>query len=337
MSPEKLTYRDSGVDIQSDDDSVRAMVSTMSTEVGQGFGKPMDVPGHFTGLIDFGEHALSMCTDGVGSKLMIADAIRKWDTLGIDCMAMNVNDLICVGATPIAFVDYIAMEKPSPELNSEIGKGLAEGARQAGVHIIGGETSSLPEIVKGFDLAGTALGYVKKEDIITGQDIQVGDSIIGLPSSGLHSNGYSLVRKIIQRAGIDYHSSFEGERSWGLELLEPTIIYVKEVLAALQDFKVNGLANITGGGLRNLPRLKKGLQFVITDPMPVLSVFRKLQELGNIEDWEMHQVFNMGMGFAMVAPKDQAPGLAERLGGKVVGEAREGSGAFHEPLNLVYE
>ena len=161
-----MTYAKAGVDIDSEAEIIDSLTSKIKSK-GKGFGKLLDLPGHFTGLVDFGDYALSMCTDGVGSKVVIANAMKKWDTIGIDCMAMNVNDMICIGAKPIAFVDYFAVQKHDKKMAKEIGKGLAKGAELAGVSIIGGETATLPEIVRGFDLAGTCLGYVDKNEIIT--------------------------------------------------------------------------------------------------------------------------------------------------------------------------
>ena len=191
---EKMTYKNTGVDIKKEEKAIKAILSNIKS-TRKGIGKPLG--GHYAGMIDFGDYALVLCTDGVGSKVKIADVLKKYDTVGIDCIAMNANDAICVGAEPLSFVDYLAIDDPKPEITKEIGKGLAEGAKQANISIIGGETASLPEIINGFDLAGTCLAYVKKKDIITGEKIKPGDIIIGLKSSGIHSNGYTLVRKVI--------------------------------------------------------------------------------------------------------------------------------------------
>src|SRR4030042_6801376 len=204
-----MTYAKAGVDIDKKSSSIAALVEHLKYQR-KGFGKPIDLPGHFTGLIDFGDCALTLCTDGVGTKLLVADALKKWDTVGIDCIAMNVNDTICVGSEPIAFVDYIAIDEPNEKITSEVGKGLEAGARLSNMTIVGGEIAVLPELVKGFDLAGTCLGMVRKDSIITGQKINAGDALIGLPSSGIHSNGFTLARKIIEKNGIGYKENFKG-------------------------------------------------------------------------------------------------------------------------------
>jgi phosphoribosylformylglycinamidine cyclo-ligase len=326
-----MTYAKAGVDIEKESETISSLVSQIKSPK-KGFGKPLDLPGHFTGLIDFGEYALSLCTDGVGSKVIIANAMKKWDTLGIDCMAMNVNDMICIGAKPIAFVDYFAVQKHDKKMAMEIGKGLAKGAELAGVSIIGGETATLPDIVKGFDLAGTCLGYVNKKEIITGKTIKPGDKIIGLRSSGIHSNGLTLARKIIRNSKLTYNHNFPKTKiKIGYELLKPTRIYVKEVMEILKKHKVKGMAHITGGGLNNLPRLNRNVEFRITSPLKPQEVFTQLQILGNVKLGEMYRTFNMGMGFAIIADSVETEGILKLMKGKieakVVGEVVKGEGA----------
>ncbi|HDO19241.1 MAG TPA: phosphoribosylformylglycinamidine cyclo-ligase, partial [Thermoplasmatales archaeon] len=301
--------------------------------------------GHFAGLIDFDDFVLVLCTDGVGSKVKIASAIKKWDTVGIDCIAMNVNDCICVGAEPIAFVDYLAIEDPDPKITKEIGKGLARGAEIANVSIAGGETATLPEIIRGFDLAGTCLGYVKKDELIMGDKIEQGDVIIGLESSGLHSNGYTLARRIIENVGLSYDDEFpdglyEG-RTIGEVLLTPTRIYVREVLDVIKNVETHGLAHITGGGVRNLLRLKDNVKFVLDNPFDPQPIFSFLQKNGNVEDKEMYQTFNMGMGFVIILPRefmDDALDVLERykIKSKIVGYVEEGRGVDIPKLKLHY-
>ena len=334
----RMTYAKAGVDIDKKSSSISALVEHLSYKR-KGIGRPIDLPGHFTGLIDFGEYALTLCTDGVGTKLLVADALQKWDTVGIDCIAMNVNDTICVGSEPIAFVDYIAIDKPDERVTSEVGKGLEEGAKQSNMTIVGGEVAVLPELVKGFDLAGTCLGMVKKNSIITGDRVRPGDALIGLPSSGIHSNGLTLARKIFEQNRIGYKDRIKGlGRSVGLELLEPTTIYVKQVLKLVEKFDVRGMANITGGGLRNLIRLKKGVGFEVTDPMKPPPVFHVMQELGNVSDKEMYQTFNMGMGYCLVVPENEAAAAAKVAGrgAKVVGRATKGDSITVPGLGLKY-
>ncbi|MFW6376283.1 MAG: phosphoribosylformylglycinamidine cyclo-ligase, partial [Thermoplasmatota archaeon] len=272
----------------------------------------------------------------VGTKLIVADKMKKWDTIGIDCIAMNVNDAICNGAEPISFVDYLAMEDPDPELTEEIGKGLQKGAEMANMTIIGGETATLGEIVKGFDLAGTALGFVKKEDIIDGDEVEEGDKIIGLSSSGLHSNGFTLARKIVDKCPFPYHDKMDFG-TIGEVLLEPTKIYVKPIMELIDKFDVKGMANITGGGLKNISRINEDYRYVIEDPLEPYPIFNFLQEKGEVSDREMYKTFNMGMGFTVIVDEDIAEEVAAEVDGKIVGTVEKGIGVIHEPKGLKYE
>jgi phosphoribosylformylglycinamidine cyclo-ligase len=337
--PKRMTYARAGVDIDKKSSSIDALVRHLKYKRSGQLGAPIDLPGHFTGLVDFGDYALTLCTDGVGTKLLVADAMKKWDTVGIDCVAMNVNDTICVGAEPIAFVDYIAIDKPDEKVTSEIGKGLNVGAKLSNMTIVGGEIALLPELVKGFDLAGTCLGIVKKTEYVSGQDVYAGNLLIGLPSSGIHSNGLTLARKILEHNCIDYGDKVGGlGRSIGLELLEPTTIYVQQVLKILGKFDVHGMANMTGGGLRNLLRLKKNIGFEIDEPMKPSRIFDVLQKLGNVADVEMYQTFNMGMGYCLVVPEDEAPAVVKAAGkgAKIVGRAVKNPGIRVPDLGLHY-
>lgn len=318
-SPEHMTYAGSGVDIKKLDGIKSDIIKSLSFKR-TGFGAPLGGAGHYAGLIDMGYLALAITTDGVGTKLLIADAIEKWDTVGIDCVAMNVNDLYVMGIEPLAFVDYISLEKPNEELIRQVLVGLNEGARQANVSIVGGETAALPDIIKGFDLAGTAVGVVPKEKIITGQDVKPGDVIIGLPSSGIHSNGYSLVRKIVETAGLKYTDPcpFNKKITLGEELLTPTRIYA-EVVGLSKRFNIHGMAHVTGGGLMNLKRITK-YGFDFSDPLPVPEVFKLIQKLGNVEDKEMYRTFNMGMGYVIICDKQDAGPIVKMTDGRIVGK-----------------
>jgi phosphoribosylformylglycinamidine cyclo-ligase len=314
-----LTYAKAGVDIDNENRAIAALAKQL-TYKRKGIGAPLTDVGHYAGLIDFGEYALALTTDGVGSKVLIANEMKKWDTIGIDCIAMNVNDLLAMGIEPLAFVDYIAIHEPNYEIMGQIGEGLARGARISRMTIVGGETATLPDIINGFDLAGTCLGMVKKERVITGQRIEIGDAIVGIPSSGVHSNGYSLVRRIIKDAGYSYHDPFpyNEDTTIGDELLTPTRIYM-EILDAVPDFDIHGLAHITGSGLMKLHRTTK-YGFDINDPLEPQLIFRFLQEEGEVEDLEMYKTFNMGMGFVVVITESKAKSAAKMLGGKVIGE-----------------
>lgn len=318
-----MTYAGAGVDISKLEEIKSGVIKKGLKYRRKGFGAPMGDVGHYAGLIDLGEFALAMTTDGVGTKLIIADAMKKWDTVGIDCIAMNVNDLYVMGVEPLAFVDYISIEKPDDELIRQVMVGLDEGARQANISIIGGETAALPDIIKGFDLAGTSVGFVGKDNVVTGESIAPGDVVIGLPSSGVHSNGYSLVRKVIKKAGLKYTDPLPYDKSTtiGAELLKPTRIYA-EVVPIFKKYEVKGMAHITGGGLMNLRRITK-YGFDFHDPLPVPPVFSWLQKLGNIDDVEMYRTFNMGMGYVIIASREDAGTIVKMTDGKVVGRIVE--------------
>lgn len=312
------TYKDAGVDTDIADSVKGAMLSVFKTKIS----------GHFAGVVEFGDYYLALCTDGVGTKVLVADYLKKWDTVGVDCVASNTNDCICIGAKPVAFVDYLAVERIEPEKIKQLMKGVAEGARQAGCEVVGGETATLPDTVKGFDLAGSCLGVVKKSEIITGEKIREGDVIIGLESSGAHCNGYTLARKVLD---LD---------AWGKELLKPTKIYVKEILSILGP-DVHGLSHITGGGLKKITRiLPKGLCAEITDPLEPQAVFKEIQKRGGVSDYEMYKTFNMGMGFAIICAPGVAKGIMKKLKtkSKVAGRIVKGERGTTVPSKgLVYQ
>jgi phosphoribosylformylglycinamidine cyclo-ligase len=315
----KLTYSEAGVDIHEENKSIDAMRAVLRGKR-SGFGAPLTSIGHYAGLLDMGSFALAMTTDGVGSKVLIANAMQKWDTIGIDCIAMNVNDLYAIGAEPIAFVDYLAVEKVDPVRAAEIAKGLARGAELSNMTIVGGETASLPEIIRGFDLAGTAVGVVDKEKIVTGEQVKEGDVLVGVPSDGLHSNGYTLARAIIAQSKYTYFDRMPGTNNTiGEELLRPTRIY-HEIVRLVRECDIHGLAHITGSGLLKLHRITS-LGFEISDPLEPQKIFRLLQDLGNVDDAEMYRTFNMGMGFVVVLPEDQAKDACNIMGpgSKVIG------------------
>lgn len=314
-----LTYASAGVDIHAENKSIDAMKAVLRAKR-KGFGAPMTEIGHYAGLLDMGSFALAMTTDGVGSKVLIANAIKKWDTVGIDCIAMNVNDLYAIGAEPIAFVDYLAVEQVDPQRAGQLAIGLQRGAELSNMTIVGGETASLPEIITGFDLAGTAIGVVDKYKIVTGEKIQVGDVLVGVPSDGLHSNGYTLARRIIEQSKYTYGDPMpNSDKTIGEELLTPTRIYF-EILDLVKKCDVHGLAHITGSGLLKLHRIT-GSGFEINDPLEPQPIFGFLQELGSVDDAEMYRTFNMGMGFVVVVPEEEASETCKLMGkgSKVIG------------------
>ncbi len=335
------TYREAGVDIDNEAESISALVNELTFRR-EGIGGILEGSGHFTGLVDFGEWALSLCTDGLGTKILVASALKKWDTIGIDCVALNVNDMICMGAEPIAFVDYFAVERYDVDVARQIGIGLNIGAKLANVNLIGGEFSTIPELVKGMDLSGTCLGIVKKKDIITGEHIAVGDAIIGLKSSGIHSNGLTLARKVFESKGYRYTDPLpNSDETLGSALLTPMRIYVREVLEVIKSFRVKGLAHITGGGLRNLVRLNKNVEFSITSPFEPQDIFKAIQELGDVDVGEMYQTFNMGLGFCIIAESGDAEAIIEnlekKLEAKLIGSVEKGQGVTCPPLSLRYD
>jgi phosphoribosylformylglycinamidine cyclo-ligase len=266
-------------------------------------------PGHYASVLRIDERrGLALSTDGVGTKLVLAEQLGRWETVGIDCVAMNVNDVICVGAEPIAMLDYVAVPSAEPDVMRELGKGLRRGAEEAGIEIPGGELAQLGEIVRGLDLVGACVGLVDLDSVVTGSAIVAGDAVIGLPSSGPHSNGYTLARSAL--ANVPLGDERLG-RPLGEVLLEPTEIYVRAVLDLLRsDLEVRGLAHITSGGLANLLRLDAGVGYEIDDPLPVPPVFGLIAQSGGVSEEEMHDVFNMGCGFCcVVAAADEAAAL----------------------------
>ncbi|MCH2421155.1 MAG: phosphoribosylformylglycinamidine cyclo-ligase [Candidatus Poseidoniia archaeon] len=317
------TYSEAGVDIDASEKATEALMAQIKSVGRKGDGEAIKLENGFAGLVKLGDGALAICTDGVGSKLLLAEELDSIPTVGIDCVAMNVNDLICVGSEPLSFVDYVALDKPDEELMSKIGMGLAEGCRQANCTLSGGETAILPELVHGFDIAGTSVGYVKQEDIIDGTKISEGDVLIGLKSSGPHSNGYTLIRKL-----------FDGDAEIGKQLIEPTRIYVKEIMELSGQIDVHGIAHITGGGLDNISRINDNYQYVIDNPLPVLPVFDWLQEKGSIEDKEMYRTFNMGMGMMVVVDEKDTEKALSILGSdaQIIGSVRNGKGVEHSAL-----
>ena len=306
-----LSYRDAGVDIDAGDALVEAIKPyakrTLRPEVLTGIGG-------FGALVEISKKyknpVLVSGTDGVGTKLKLAFEWNKHDTIGIDLVAMSVNDILVQGAEPLFFLDYFACGKLDVSTATEVIKGIAAGCEQSGCALIGGETAEMPGMYPPgeYDLAGFAVGVVEKENIIDGKSIAVGDVVLGLASSGAHSNGYSLIRKIIERAKPNLDADFHG-KTLREAILAPTHLYVKPMLELMKQLKVKGIAHITGGGLTdNIPRiLQDGLSAIVqknTWPRPPL--FSWLQEHGNVAESEMHRVFNCGVGMVVVVDKRDA-------------------------------
>ena len=316
---ESLSYRDAGVDIDAGDALVEAIKPyarrTMRPEVLTGLGG-------FGALVEiskkYREPVLVAGTDGVGTKLKLAFQLNRHDTVGIDLVAMSVNDVLVQGAEPLFFLDYFACGKLDLASATDVIKGVARGCELAGCALIGGETAEMPGMYPAgeYDLAGFAVGVVEKSAIIDGKDIVAGDAVLGLASSGAHSNGYSLIRAIIERAQPDLQADFHG-RPLAEVLLEPTRIYVKPLLALMQRIRIKGLAHITGGGLvENIPRaLPEGVTAVLQKsawPMPPL--FNWLQQHGGVAESEMHRVFNCGIGMTVIIAEQDVAAALHLLG-----------------------
>ncbi|MFY9263941.1 MAG: phosphoribosylformylglycinamidine cyclo-ligase [Solirubrobacterales bacterium] len=348
-SASSSAYSRAGVSSAGADDAVGALVAVLGTI---DTGRPSLAQlrsGHYANVLKVASNlGVAVSTDGVGSKVIIAEQLGRFDSVGIDCMAMNVNDLICVGATPIALVDYIAVEHADPRMLEQIAHGLKIGAELAGVEIPGGELAQLPELIRGhpsptgFDLVGAAFGTVALDQIVTGDDIQPGDVIIGLPSSGVHSNGLTLARKaLLQDAGLqlaDVPPEFNG-RSVGEELLTPTEIYVKPILELLRSpVDVRGLAHLTSGGVLNLLRLSDRVGYEFDKPLAPQAVFTMIQSAAGVSDAEMHEVFNMGCGFCVIVPPEHADAADSLLrahypGAHVIGHVTADAGRVAVPPN----
>ena len=300
-------YKSAGVDIAEADAGLRNIVRHITgTWPKTGIGAVQLPIGYFANVIDIGGIGLGICTDGVGSKAVVAEMMRRYDTIGIDCVAMNVNDLLCVGAKPLSMVDYIAVEQADAMMLDGIAIGLAEGARQAGISISGGEIAQLRDVVRGFDLVGTAVGTVPLDRIIVGRNVRPGDRVIGLASNGLHSNGYTLARRVLfQEAGLSVHDFVpELGRSLGEELLRPTFIYVPEIVELIERVPgVGALIHITGDGLLNLPRVDAEIGFVLDSLPPPPPIFELIEQRGGVGRAEMFEVYNMGIGFCAVLPE----------------------------------
>ncbi len=332
------TYQTAGVDTQTEPVALKRLTDILRpTEVFLPMGKVLLGIGYFAAVVQASDElALAVATDGVGTKLLIAQLLDRYETVGIDCVAMNANDVLCVGATPAIFVDYLAVERINPEVVGQIAIGLAKGAQQAGVAIVGGEFAQVREMVrgvaegKGFDLVGTCIGFVHPQRLIVGADLRVGDVVIGLASDGIHSNGLTLARRVLFDHARLTPDTFvdELETTVGEELLKPTRIYVRPILTLLQQLPVKALVHITGGGVRNLLRVQTPCTFVldaIPEPPPIFSL---LQRLGDIADAEMFTTFNMGVGFCLVVASEHADKALQILQGageraQIIGQVTE--------------
>ncbi len=286
----------------------------------RGYGEPMPIYGHYGGVFNAGQEKLVIHTDGVGTKILVANEMKKFDTVGIDAVAMSVNDILCVGAEPLVGVDYLALPNENPALVDEITKGLVKGAEDSSCAIVGGETAIIPELLNAgvFDLNFTVVGRVKK--LILGNEIKKGEVLIGLESTGLHSNGYTLARKALDT------------KKWGNEMLAPTRIYVTPVLEMIDACDIHGISHITGGAFSKLTRLNKDVGYKIDNLPAQTPIFKELSEkVDNFE--EMHRTFNMGIGMVIVAPSDAEPTITNiakkhSVAAHVIGEVSDKKGVW---------
>jgi len=319
-----LTYAKSGVDMGKEDSAMNRIFPLFEAtdNYRKNVGKMVAKIGHFAGLVKLNKRqAIAIKTDGVGTKIFIAEMMKKYDTIGIDCVAMNVNDIICTGAEPISFEDYIAIQDPDPDVIEQIAIGLCEGAKLSKINIVGGETAIVPEMVqgigegKGIDLVGMCVGLVDIDAIVDGSSVGEGDVLLGISSSGLHSNGYTLARKILfEKMHFNLNQYFsELGRTLGEELLEPTCIYVSELLEMLKsNINIGLMAHITSRGFLNLNRVGKGYGYVFENFPDTPAIFKLLQKYGNVSTAEMYNRFNMGIGMCLVIPKKDADAIVEK-------------------------
>lgn len=339
-------YKKAGVDIDAGNEAVERMQAHVKRTARPEVLSDLGSFGGLFALKHMQEPILVSTTDGVGTKLKIAFSLDQHDTIGIDCVAMCVNDLVVQGAEPLFFLDYLATGKLKPEKVEKIIKGIADGCQQAGCALIGGETAEMPGMYQTdeYDLAGFAVGVVEKEQLIDGRHIRAGDQIIGFAASGLHSNGFSLVRKVLlEDRAYDWSERVPHSKQTLAEaLLTPTKIYVRPVLTLMESFTIKGAAHITGGGLiENIPRvLPTGLQAVIhPDCWPQPAIFKWLQTEGDLKTSDMYRTFNMGIGMVLIVSKEEAEGVlafAQKLGEEVylIGEIVEGEhGVVLEKVN----
>lgn len=328
-SSQSLTYKDAGVDIDAGTELVKR-IAKMAPGIG-GFG----------GLFPFGDSFLVAGTDGVGTKLKLAFETGIHDTIGVDLVAMSVNDIVTSGAKPLFFLDYFATSHLDVDLAEKVIKGIVDGCQQSDCALLGGETAEMPDFyAEGeYDLSGFAVGVVKKDAVIDGKTISVGDVLIGLPSSGVHSNGFSLVRRVLAQSGLSLKDALPGNENelvtLGAALMAPTVIYVKQVLDMVSRGGVKGVAHITGGGFTdNIPRIfPKGLGAVVnTKSWEVPSIFKWIQKSGHIEDSEMRRTFNMGIGMVIVASQEAANRILSEGNTKAyhIGHVVEGEGVIYE-------
>ncbi len=341
----RWTYARSGVDRESVAGGLAALLGEVRYRAPASSGRLVDVPGHYAGLVRLGLETVAITTDTVGTKGLLAAEVGSWEGVGEDIVGVNVNDLSAVGARPCGLVDCLSLDVPDPKVLRGIGRGLDRGLAKARCPLLGGETAVVPDLVHGVDLGGTAIGFFPDgRRPITGARIRPGDVVLGIPSSGLHANGYTLVRRLVRDKKVDLSERRPGgRRTLGEELLAPTRIYVPPVEAVADLAAVHGLAHISGGGVRNLVRLHKGVRFLLEDwPRPA-GLFDWLRELGSIAPAELYQTFNVGIGFVLVVAASAEREVLRRLAAHGAPDARRvgrivrGHGVALPALGLDYE
>ena len=342
---ETLTYREVGVDHGAISRSLRGFLRAVHPPRPSGHGRLKLGPGHFSGLLQVGRETLAITTDGVGTKVLLAEQLDRWEEVGEDLVAVNVNDLSAVGARPLALLDYLAMPRPEERVLRAIGRGVGRGLRRAGCGLVGGETAVVPELHRAPDLSGTALGYFPPgRPPVTGERIRPGDVALGLPSSGFHANGYTLVRRLVERAGLSLRSPLPGGGlPLGRRLLAPSRIYTRGLEALLAERLPVGLAHVTGGGARNLARLNPKVGFRLDGWPPPRGLFRWVADLSGLGAEELYQTFNMGVGFVVVVRPshvDRARAVLARSGERnvsILGRAVASPGVHLSGLGVRYE
>ncbi|MGI0131703.1 MAG: phosphoribosylformylglycinamidine cyclo-ligase [Thermoplasmata archaeon] len=341
---EGWTYARSGVDRTRVGAALAALLGQVRYRPPPSNGRPIEAPGHYAGLVRIGRETLAITTDTVGTKTVLAARLHRWEGVGEDIVAVNVNDLAAIGARPAALVDCLQCDQPDPEVFRQLGVGLERGLRLAGCSLLGGETAVVPEIVRGVEVGGTAIGFFPRPRApLLGRAIRPGDRLVGIPSEGMHANGFTLVRRVLDEHSVDLaHPRPGGGGPLGEELLHPTRIYVRVAEAMAPLASTHGMAHISGGGVRNLVRLHPKVAFVLDGWPAPDGIFRWIGDLGHVSDEELYQTFNMGIGFVVVV---RPTGLSETLrrlaragapDARVLGHVERGEGVKLPHLGLTY-
>jgi phosphoribosylformylglycinamidine cyclo-ligase len=344
-TPEPYTYASSGVDRASVSAALAALLESTRYRPPPSHGRPVDAPGHYAGFVRIGRETLAVTTDTVGTKVLLAESLGRWEEVGEDIVGVNVNDLAAVGARPAGLVDTILCTRPDADRFRAIGRGLGRGLRAAQCSLLGGETAVVPDVVRGIDLGATAFGFFPRgRRPVTGATIRPGDVLLGVPSSGLHANGFTLVRRLLKERSVDLLRPRPGGRlPVGEELLVPTRIYSGVADGVADRAEIHGFAHLSGGGVRNLVRLHPRVAFVLDEWPEVPPLFRWVQALGGISEEEMFQTFNMGIGFVIVAARHRLAETRRRLvraGAPDVlslGHVERGRGVRLPTFGLAYE